>query len=172
MTAIAEYPSMLLPAAPPFRLEVPEGFIAHAAPHALAMVRRADGSRATTEHVTVTSELVQAGSSAQDLVSGLVAAHPTATVVEASVGGDATARAIVSRSVAGQQVHQSVAVHVMPTRYAGDVTTALTVVGTWPEHDEDAERTIRGVQDSLRVESLGADGAERHQPTSTTDQHH
>ena len=47
MTAIAEYPSMLLPAAPPFRVDVPEGFIAHAAPHALAMVRRADGERAT-----------------------------------------------------------------------------------------------------------------------------
>ena len=76
MTATAEYPSMLLPAAPPFRVDVPEGFIAHAAPHALAMVRRADGERAATENVTVTSELVQAGSTARDLLGAVLAAHP------------------------------------------------------------------------------------------------
>ena len=39
----------------------------------------------------------------------------------------------------------------MPTRYAGDVTTALTVVATWPELDDDAEATVRGIQDSFSV---------------------
>src|SRR4051812_43935976 len=124
MTAIAEYPSMVLPAAPPFRVDVPEGFIAHAAPHALAMVRRADGEQAATQNVTVTAELVQAGASAVTLLGSVLAAHPTATVLEAPDGAATTAAAVVTRTVAGQAVRQRLTLHVMPTRYAGDVTTA------------------------------------------------
>jgi hypothetical protein len=151
MTAIAEYPSMLLPAAPPFRVDVPEGFIAHAAPHALAMVRRADGERAATEHVTVSAELVQAGSTAAALLDSVLTAHPTASVVETPGGEGATATAVVARTIAGQPVRQRVALHVMPTRYAGDVTTALTVVATWPELDDAAAATVCGIQDSFSV---------------------
>ena len=151
MTAIAEYPSMLLPAAPPFRVEVPEGFIAHAAPHALAMVRRADGTAAATENVTVTSDLVQAGSAPDDLLETVLGRHSDATVVEAAAGDGASASAVVARTVAGERVQQRVSVHVMPTRYAGDVTTALTVVATWPEQDDAAETTVRGIQNSFSV---------------------
>ena len=39
----------------------------------------------------------------------------------------------------------------MPTRYAGDVTTALTVVATWPDQDLEAEATVRGIQNSFSV---------------------
>lgn len=154
MTVTAEYPSMLLPAAPPFRVEVPEGFIAHAAPHALAMVRRADGTEAATQNVTVTSDLVQAGSAPRELLETVLARHPEATRVGEPADDGSSAQAVVARVVAGQRVEQRVSVHVMPTRYAGDVTTALTVVATWPEADDDAASTVRTIQDSFSVSGV------------------
>jgi hypothetical protein len=115
------------------------------------MVRRADGERAATEHVTVSAELVQAGSTAAALLDSVLTAHPTASVVETPGGEGATATAVVARTIAGQPVRQRVALHVMPTRYAGDVTTALTVVATWPELDDAAAATVCGIQDSFSV---------------------
>lgn len=154
MTVTATYPSMQLPAAPPFGVEVPEGFIAHAAPRALAMVRRADGRNATSEHLTVSSDLVQAGAAPTALLESVLAHHADATRVEEPAGTAYTATALVARTVAGQRVRQQVSVHVMPTRYAGDVTTALTVVATWPEQDHDAEQALRGIHDSFSVTGL------------------
>lgn len=151
MTVTAAYPSMLLPAPPPFTIDVPEGFIAHAAPRALAMLRRADAHDASTHHVTVSSDLVQVGSTPRDLLATLLGRHDDATTVEESHDSDGSASGVIARSVAGQPVQQSVTVHVMPTRYAGDVTTALTVVATWPEQDPEAGASVRAIQNSFSV---------------------
>lgn len=151
MTVTATYPSMLLPAPPPFTINVPEGFIAHAAPRALAMLRRADATDASTHHVTVSSDLVQAGATPRDLLDALLARHDDATTVEAPHDANGSANGVITRTVAGQPVQQSVSVHVMPTRYAGDVTTALTVVATWPELDTEAGASVRAIQDSFSV---------------------
>ena len=151
MTVTATYPSMQLPAAPPFGVEVPEGFIAHAAPRALAMVRRADGTNPTSENLTVTSDLVQAGAAPAALLDTVLGHHPAATRVEEPTTAAGSATAVIARELAGQRVRQQVTVHVMPTRYAGDVTTALTVVATWPEQDDQAEQTLRGIHDSFSV---------------------
>ncbi|MFC7487842.1 hypothetical protein ACOCJ7_15115 [Knoellia sp. CPCC 206453] len=151
MTVTATYPSMLLPAPPPFTIDVPEGFIAHAAPQALAMLRRADAQDASTHHVTVSSDLVQAGSAPRDLLDTLLGRHDDATTVEEPHVADGIASGVIARTVAGQPVQQSVSVHVMPTRYAGDVTTALTVVATWPQDDTEAGVGVRAIQDSFSV---------------------
>lgn len=151
MTVTAAYPSMLLPAPPPFTIDVPEGFIAHAAPRALAMLRRADATDASTHHVTVSSDLVQAGSTPRDLLDALLARHDDATTVEDPHDADGVANGVIARTVAGQPVQQSVSVHVMPTRYAGDVTTALTVVATWPELDTEAGASVLAIQNSFSV---------------------
>lgn len=150
MTAIAQYPSHVLPAAPPFSVEVPEGFIAHAAPRALAMVRRADGSAATTENLTVSADLVQAGSSPQELLGSVLATH-SARTVSAPEGDDQRATAVVARTVGGSPVQQRITVHLMPTTYAGELTTAVTVVATWPEQDPHAEEVLQRIHDSFSV---------------------
>ncbi|EAP99836.1 hypothetical protein JNB_06694 [Janibacter sp. HTCC2649] len=151
MTVTAAYPSMLLPAPPPFTIDVPEGFIAHAAPRALAMLRRADAQDASTHHVTVSSDLVQAGATPRDLLDTLLGRHDDATTVEEPHLVNGIASSVIARTVAGQPVQQSVNVHVMPTRYAGDVTTALTVVATWPQDDTEAGASVRAIQDSFSV---------------------
>jgi predicted ATPase len=151
MTVRAAYPSMLLPAPPPFTIDVPEGYIAHAAPQALAMLRRADAQDASTHHVTVSSDLVQAGSAPRDLLDTLLGRHDDATTVEEPHLTDGIATGVIARTVAGQPIHQRVTVHVMPTRYAGDVTTALTVVATWPQDDAEDGVGVRSIQDSFSV---------------------
>ena len=150
MTAIAQYPSQVLPAAPPFTVEVPEGFIAHAAPRAIAMVRRADGEAATTENLTVSADLVQSGSTPLELLGTVLAGH-SAQPLDPPTGDASSATGIVARTVAGRPVRQRVTVHLMPTTYAGGLATAVTVVATWPEQDPHAEEVLQRIHDSFSV---------------------
>lgn len=156
--ATITYPSATLPAVPPFTLDLPEGFLAHGSPRAVAVVRPSEQAPGFIPNVTVTADLVPAGSDPDALVETMTT-RVGATPTEAEPATDATttpapgsATRTLRRDVDGELVHQVATVQVLPTRYAGDLTHALTVVSSWTESQSPAYgEVLRTIHESFRV---------------------
>ncbi|WP_166353784.1 hypothetical protein [Phytoactinopolyspora limicola] len=153
------YPSHVLPAAPPFRIDVPDGYVAHAAPRALAVVRpEADAGSpgAFTPNVTVTADLVPGGADPKALLAAMVAAQAGEVAVGAPAEIEATGAASqrLCRTVDGVDVIQVATVWVLPTRHSGGVTHAMTVVSSWADGSgAEVGQALRAIHESFRVES-------------------
>jgi hypothetical protein len=157
-TTTVRYPSYQLPAVPPFHIDVPDGYVAHPAPRALAVVRpssMADGTR-FIPNVTVTADLVPAGADPKALLEAMVAAQASEVAAGAAAEADAPGSASqrLCRTVDGVDVIQVATVWVLPVSYAGDVAHALTVVSSWADGaGAQVGQTLRAIHESFRVES-------------------
>lgn len=143
MTATTvEHPGPLLPGAPRFRLDLPDGWHAAPAPRALAVARPAVDVPGFQPNLTVTADLVPAGTTAAQVLDAMLAQYPgtrhAVPPVDASTGDgagddapDGTARAVLVRAHGTGTVHQRVDVHVDPTPVPGGHRHAVTVVSSW-----------------------------------------
>lgn len=136
-----EHPGPLLPGAPRFRLDLPDGWHAAPAPRALAVARPAVDVPGFQPNLTVTADLVPAGTTAAQVLDAMLAQYPgTRQPADGSTGDDApggddapegTARATLVRAHGTGTVHQRVDVHLDPTPVPGDHRHAVTVVSSW-----------------------------------------
>ncbi|WP_163276664.1 hypothetical protein [Cellulomonas iranensis] len=144
MTATTvEHPGPLLPGAPRFRLDLPDGWHAAPAPRALAVARPAVDVPGFQPNLTVTADLVPAGTTAAQVLDAMLAHYPGTRQPEPPTGGstgddapdsdapDGTARATLVRAHGTGTVHQRVDVHVDPTPVPGGHRHAVTVVSSW-----------------------------------------
>lgn len=151
MTATTvEHPGPLLPGAPRFRLDLPDGWHAAPAPRALAVARPAVDVPGFQPNLTVTADLVPAGTTAAQVLDAMLAQYPGTRQPEPPAGGstgdappaddaahdrdtapDGTARATLVRAHGTGTVHQRVDVHLDPTPVPGDHRHAVTVVSSW-----------------------------------------
>ncbi len=156
------WPGPELPAAPRFTLDVPEGYVAHAAPGMLALVEPATRQEPFQPNVAVSADLVPAGADPalvlDAIVAETVAAHPGTEVgsreaVTAEGAGEVGDMRATSQHlrIATQQgwVEQVLAVYVVPVRLPGGITYAFTVASTWlaPEHGD----VLRRIHESFRI---------------------
>ncbi|NED98041.1 hypothetical protein G1H11_22335 [Phytoactinopolyspora alkaliphila] len=158
------YPSYQLPSVPPFHIDVPEGYVAHPAPRALAVVRPASTAEDARfiPNVTVTADLVPAGADPKALLEAMVAAQASEVAAGAAAESDTPGSASqrLCRTVDGVDVIQVATVWVLPVRYAGDVAHALTVVSSWADGaGAQVGHTLRAIHESFRVESGQTAGA-------------
>lgn len=127
--ATVEHPGPLLPGAPRFRFDLPDGWRAAPAPRALAVARPVHDVPVFQPNLTVTADLVPAGTTAAQVLDAMLAQYPgTRSAVEGPAG---TTTALLQRDHGTGTVHQRVEVHLDPTPVPGDHRHALTVVSSW-----------------------------------------
>lgn len=132
MTATTvEHPGPLLPGAPRFRLDLPDGWHAAPAPRALAVARPAVDVPGFQPNLTVTADLVPAGTTAAQVLDAMLAQYPGTRQPQPPAGAitgddapdsdapdgdapDGTARATLVRAHGTGTVHQRVDVHLAP----------------------------------------------------------
>lgn len=140
-----EHPGPLLPGAPRFRLTLPDGWTVAPAPRALAVARPADDQPGFVPNLTVTADLVPAGTTPADVLTAVLAAYPGQVVPGTAddPATDRTASARLTRAHGTATVHQRVDVLVDPTPVPGAHHHALTVVSSW------ADATPTDLRDAL-----------------------
>lgn len=147
--ATVEHPGPLLPGAPRFRFTLPEGWRVAPAPRALAVARPEVEPGGFVPNLTVTADLVPAGTTADAVVSAMLADYP-GQALPAGDGGTTSVR--LTRSHAAGTVHQRVDVLVDPTPVPGDHRHALTVVSSWSESTpSDLRDALAAAHTSVRL---------------------
>ncbi|PZR51571.1 hypothetical protein DNL40_15880 [Xylanimonas oleitrophica] len=140
---VVEHPGPLLPGPPRFALEVPAGWTAAPAPRALAVVTPSDPGAPSAErfvpNLTVTADLVPAGTSAGQVLDAMLAAYP-GTSTRAVAEHEDRAGARLARPHEAVTVHQHVDVHVDATRAPAGHRHAVTVVSSWSSTTPTSER--------------------------------
>lgn len=147
--ATVEHPGPLLPGAPRFRFTLPDGWRVAPAPRALAVARPTAEPAGFVPNLTVTADLVPAGTTPADIVSAMLADYPGETLPTGD--GDATSVRLTRPHAAGT-VHQRVDVLVDPTPVPGDHRHALTVVSSWSESTpSDLRDALAAAHTSVRL---------------------
>jgi|GEM_PF-1362798 len=142
--ATVEHPGPLLPGAPRFHLELPDGWRIAPAPRALAVARPAGDLPGFVPNLTVTADLVPAGTTAPQVLAAVLASYPGRVTGDADrADGDDVASARLTREHDAGTVHQRVDVLLDPTPLPGAHHHALTVVSSW------ADATPTDLRDAL-----------------------
>lgn len=143
-----EHPGPLLPGAPHFRLDLPEGWHVAPAPRALAVARPTEPVTGFQPNLTVTADLVPAGTTPDQVLDAMLAQYPgeagRTDAADTRTGADesaddpsatttpaTSATAHLSRPHTSGTVHQRVDVHVDATPLPGGHRHAVTVVSSW-----------------------------------------
>lgn len=125
--SVVEHPGPLLPGGPRLRLDVPDGWQVAPAPRALAVARPAAAVDGFVPNLTVTADLVPAGTAPTQVLDAMLAEYPgTRGPADAATGS-----ALLTRAHDGRTVHQRVAVLLDPTPVPGGHQHAVTVVSSW-----------------------------------------
>ena len=147
--ATVEHPGPLLPGAPRFRFTLPDGWRVAPAPRALAVARPAAEPGGFVPNLTVTADLVPAGTTSDDVLAAMLAQYPGDTLP--ADDGEVTSVRLTRPHAAGT-VHQRVDVLVAPTPVPGDHRHALTVVSSWSESTpSDLRDALAAAHTSVRL---------------------
>lgn len=141
--ATVQHPGPLLPGAPRFRFTLPDGWRVTPAPRALAVARPTVATGGFVPNLTVTADLVPAGTTSVEVLAAVLADYPGEPCGAAPDDEPGATSVRLTRPHAAGTVHQRVDVLVDPTPVPGDHRHALTVVSSW------AESTPADLRDAL-----------------------
>lgn len=135
--SVVQHPGPHLPGGPSLRLDVPDGWHVAPAPRAIAVARPAADLPGFVPNLTVTADLVPAGTTATQVLDAMLAQYP------GTRGDNHPSSALLTRDHDSGTVRQRVDVLLDPTPVPGGHQHAVTVVSSW------SDTTPADLRDSL-----------------------
>ena len=146
--SVVQHPGPLLPGGPTLHLDVPDGWHVAPAPRAIAVARPAVEQPGFVPNLTVTADLVPAGTTPDQVLDAMLAQYPgTRGAADGAAGS-----ALLTREHDSGTVRQRVDVLVDPTLLPGGHQHAVTVVSSWSDATTpDLRDSLAGAHTSVRL---------------------
>ncbi|RSM81978.1 hypothetical protein DMH04_26925 [Kibdelosporangium aridum] len=153
------YPGEELPAPPPFAIDIPEDFVATAAPRLLALVQPKVKADKFQPSLTVTADLIPASIEPAAVLNPMLdeaVKRPEGELVtpateQGSHQAAGSVRFAVSDVSGPVSLGQSLSIHLAPDALSNGMRYAFSVSATWDANNShDVGATLRAIQDSFR----------------------